>query len=353
MKVVLLAPTPPPIGGISGWTVRMMQSNLKNGWHVSVVDERVIGKRQVFGNKSRRNLFLEIVRCHRIWKGLKKELKDPNAKVVHSCIPSNTLSMLREYVCASITKRRKRKFIIHFRCTVPNTTKGRLGRFILKKLCNKSDLIISLNRQTTSYLSTLTKTPIRLIPNFVSADELESSNDIRDHITRAVYVGGVIESKGAHDIVRLAKRLPHIEFRMIGRADDSVERLIEEESVKNVRLLGVMDKQDVREELKAADVFLFLSFYIGEGFSNSLAEAMAAGLPCIVTDWAANADMIGDTGGEVISVGDVDSAFDAMCKMDNSDLRLSQSVTNIKKVEREYVDSVILDEYVNAYESVL
>ena len=80
---------------------------------------------------------------------------------------------------------------------------------------------------------------------------------------------------------------------------------------------------------------------------------MAAGLPCIVTDWAANADMIGDTGGEVISVGDVDSAFDAMCKMDNSDLRLSQSVTNIKKVEREYVDSVILDEYVNAYESVL
>ena len=52
MKVVLLAPTPPPAGGIAGWTVRMMSAKLKNNWQVVVVDEKVTGDRQVFGDKS-------------------------------------------------------------------------------------------------------------------------------------------------------------------------------------------------------------------------------------------------------------------------------------------------------------
>lgn len=38
-KVVLLAPTPPPIGGIAAWTVRMMNATLPDDWKVEVVDE--------------------------------------------------------------------------------------------------------------------------------------------------------------------------------------------------------------------------------------------------------------------------------------------------------------------------
>ena len=132
MKVILLAPTPPPAGGIAGWTERMLHAELKDGWEVLVVDEKVSGGRQVFGKEGRKNLWDEAKRCFRIWHDLRMKLRDPDVKVVHSCIPSMTPSMLRELVCASITHARGRKFIIHFRCTVPNTTKGRLGRLVLK-----------------------------------------------------------------------------------------------------------------------------------------------------------------------------------------------------------------------------
>lgn len=47
-KVVLLAPTPPPAGGIAGWTMRMLEANLKNGWKVEVVDEKLIGNTGIF-----------------------------------------------------------------------------------------------------------------------------------------------------------------------------------------------------------------------------------------------------------------------------------------------------------------
>ena len=148
MKVVLLAPTPPPAGGIAGWTVRMMNSTLKNGWGVEVVDEKLGEGRELFGGKKKKNLLIEAKRCFKIWKELKEKLRDSEAAVVHSCIPSYTLSMLREYVCACITKNRKRKFIVHFRCTVPNSVKGRVSRFVFKKICDKSDKIFLLNQET-------------------------------------------------------------------------------------------------------------------------------------------------------------------------------------------------------------
>ena len=46
-KVVLLAPTPPPIGGIASWTNRMLMSKLPDGWQIGVVDEKIIGERTI------------------------------------------------------------------------------------------------------------------------------------------------------------------------------------------------------------------------------------------------------------------------------------------------------------------
>ena len=351
-KVILLAPTPPPAGGIAGWTVRMMNAQLKNGWGVVIVDEKVSGERQVFGDKSKKNIFSEIKRCFRIWKDLVKALDDPEVLVVHSCIPSLTLSMLREYVCACITKLRKRKFIIHYRCTVPNSTKGRIGRFVLKLLCNKSDLIMTLNTQTNEYLEKITKTRMELIPNFISQSEIVETREIREEVKTVLYVGGVVEDKGAYDVLELARRFPNIEFRLVGKAETAIEAFARQSSINNAIFTGPKDSVGVKEELKNADVFLFMTYFYGEGFSNALAEAMASGLPCIVTDWAANKDMVGTDGGVVVNVKDVDAAQKALEEMMSADIRRAQSVANISKVKSKYVDSVVLNQYVDVYELV-
>lgn len=352
-KVVLLAPTPPPAGGIAGWTVRMMNATLKNDWQIVLVDEKVSAGRQVFGNRSKRNLFTEIKRCFRIWGDLKKALKDPEAKVVHSCIPSMTLSMMREYVCACIAKRRKRKFIIHFRCTVPNTTSGRMGRFLLKRLCNKSDLVMTLNAQTDAFLEKLTKTPLARIPNFIGKEELLEDRVIRDRIKTVLYVGGVVETKGAFDVLEVAKQFPDIRFRLVGKASSEVEEYAKEHRIENAVFTGPVDRDGVKKELAEADVFLFLSYFRGEGFSNALAEAMASGLPCIVTDWAANRDMIGSDGGAVVAIRDPKAACNALREMMSPEVRRAQSLTNLRKAREEYIDSVVIDRYVDCYENLL
>ena len=79
---------------------------------------------------------------------------------------------------------------------------------------------------------------------------------------------------------------------------------------------------------------------------------MAAGLPCIVTDWAANRDMVGEEGGIVIDVNDVDGAFDALNSINSRETREKMSQANIRKVREKYLDQIVLDQYVEAYEQI-
>ena len=65
-KIVMLAPTPPPMGGMATWTLRVLAGKLKNNWESVLVEERIIGKRDMFGNQTKRELRMEIKRCFRI-----------------------------------------------------------------------------------------------------------------------------------------------------------------------------------------------------------------------------------------------------------------------------------------------
>lgn len=353
MKVILLAPTPPPAGGIAGWTNRMLQASLGAGWQVRVVDEKASGGRKTFGKDGSRSFWIEMKRSFRIWKDLREALKDPDAQVVHSCIPSVTFAMMREYVCACMTKWRGRKFIIHFRCTVPVTVQGRLGVFVLKRLCRKSDMVFSLNRQSTEYLSSITATPIRTIPNFISSTEMIDSHWVREDIKTVLYVGGIVGTKGVGECLEMAKAFPGIMFRFVGQGNDSFRMHAEELHLSNVVFTGMKDHAGVMEEMRQADVFVFLSYFRGEGFSNALCEAMAVGLPCIVSDWAANADMIGEEGGVVVPVRDAAAAISALAAMESPDIRSRMSLRNRDKVRTCYLESQVIPQYVVAYNDLI
>jgi len=121
----------------------------------------------------------------------------------------------------------------------------------------------------------------------------------------------------------------------------------------NVILLGEQPKDIVQSELKDSDVFLFLSRFSGEGFSNALAEAMAFSLPCIVSDWAANADMVENKGGIVLSNYSIKEAINAIETLESEKTRRKCSAWNYKKILNSYTDTIVTDMYVNAYEEIL
>ena len=81
---------------------------------------------------------------------------------------------------------------------------------------------------------------------------------------------------------------------------------------------------------------------------------MAAGLPCIVTDWAANADQIIDgKGGLVVDIGDIEKAILSFSKMKDKSFRQNCSNYNVNKVLNEYSSEKILKQYVECYNKLL
>lgn len=58
-----------------------------------------------------------------------------------------------------------------------------------------------------------------------------------------------------------------------------------EHFVRNVKILGNLSKTELRKIQSAADLFVSFSLYHDEDFGMSPAEAMACGMPALLTDW--------------------------------------------------------------------
>jgi len=99
----------------------------------------------------------------------------------------------------------------------------------------------------------------------------------------------------------VVKQRPGIHFVLVGQGvDESNQELNAEMRSHNISLnLHLLGKRhDIRNIMPALDV-LVLSSAFGEGFPNVLGEAMAAEVPCIVTDVGDAAQIVGNTGSVV------------------------------------------------------
>lgn len=99
----------------------------------------------------------------------------------------------------------------------------------------------------------------------------------------------------------------------------------------NVQFLGF--RRDLSELLKASDLFVMPSFR--EGLSRSIMEAMASGLPCIVSNIRGNVDLIdNEAGGFTCNPNDVEAFTEAINKI-VSDTKMQDKCReyNLKKID--------------------
>lgn len=126
-----------------------------------------------------------------------------------------------------------------------------------------------------------------------------------------------------------------------------LKQLATEKNVeKQVHFLGF--RNDIKDLLGAADVFLFSS--LQEGLPRSLMEAMALGLPCVVSEIRGNTDLIenGEGGFRCCANNSIEFADKIKRIISDVSLKEKMSEVNIRRI-KEYDVSTVVNEMKEIY----
>jgi glycosyltransferase involved in cell wall biosynthesis len=144
----------------------------------------------------------------------------------------------------------------------------------------------------------------------VSDHWLESPYHVRPVARILVFVGRLEANKGIAELLAIFKSLasaaPGLQLRVLG--DGPLRQHFQDEIVRagladRVMFLGAAPAEQVRRELRNADVFVFPSRY--ESFGIAVLEAQAVGVPVVCSDIPALREAAGPAG-LLLPIGDTD-----------------------------------------------
>ncbi|MDJ0304954.1 glycosyltransferase family 4 protein [Dehalobacter sp.] len=345
-KVVLfISPLPPPAGGIATWTRRLVEMGLPDDYRIRVVNTRK-DENQVLG---------ELRRSLRIFLDLYHTLKNHEVDVIHLNTAVAGGGIAREAICLLIAKLFKKKVVLHCRCDVKEHIASM--RFLWKpfasRLFKNVDSIINLNKASHIFIRSTYHRESEFVPNFIDNgfyDGLQLIENVSPIVKNILFVGMIIQWKGAGVVIEAARRLPDLTFHLVGRDVDVLSKI--ELIPSNITLHGELPYAEVKRMMTEADLFLFPSFR--EGFPNAVMEAMAVGLPIVATDAGAIPDMIGQEGGIIVKQGDVEEVVAAIQMLvHDSNKRQQMSNYNKMKVRNDYMYDAVTRKYTAIYNKTL
>lgn len=177
-----------------------------------------------------------------------------------------------------------------------------------------------------------------------------------------VYIGGLTHNKRIIEVVKaigiLKKNYPdEFQFLIVGpdRSSGAVEKEIES-LTQSLSLEGTIIRiqQTVTPEkyLQISDAFILVSRY--EGMSNALLEAMACGLPAVVTNISGSQDLIENSFNGIYTTGTIN---DIGNKLEYSILNPNQLAIfgsrSRRKIINNFTNKCILNEYISLFKHAI
>jgi glycosyltransferase involved in cell wall biosynthesis len=150
----------------------------------------------------------------------------------------------------------------------------------------------------------------------ISKEEARKKCDVKGFVI--ISAGRLVPWKGFKQLIEviaeLVYKIPDLLLLIAGDGPErkNLEQVVEELNLRNrVIFLGILQRKQLFEYIKASDIFVLNSRY--EGFSHQLLEVMGLGVPIVTTDAGGNSEIIeNQKNGILIDRGDNEKLKDSI-----------------------------------------
>lgn len=189
----------------------------------------------------------------------------------------------------------------------------------------------------------------------IDKNKIRCELNLKENDIVCISAGDLVRRKNYEVAIRaialLKKKNIHYLICGIGSEKEKMENLVKKLNIeKQIHFLGL--RTDVKQLLLLSDIFLFTS--LQEGLPRSLMEAMACGLPCVVSKIRGNTELIKHGEGGYLCGAIEKEEFAKALKIlsDNAELREKMGRVNKKNIKA-YDVSVVEKEIEEIYREIL
>lgn len=213
----------------------------------------------------------------------------------------------------------------------------------------KATAVVAVSKETANQLAEMIPQGlVEVIPNPVFCYDHEDVSALGSETRTLVSMGRLVSIKNFDLLIKaFAKCLVlYPEWRLLimgeGPQRKKLESLIKDlDLVENIQLLGAV--KEPAKILAKSDIFSLCSSF--EGFSNSLVEAMACGLPVVCTREAGGEIVKNGEQGYLVSEGHLDELTDALIYLMNNQTVREQMGRSAQQSAKTYFLPDVLNQW--------
>jgi glycosyltransferase involved in cell wall biosynthesis len=349
-KILLVGPFPPAVGGVTTSLHNILYSDLSKQYQYTCFSNSRPPKRSSLGSHGYKDFFqgglarmisgIFITLHHILIFPLRLRTLHPDIVQIHTSdyfvFWENTFYLLwAKLLGKRVILRMGGVFDKFYRNSNP------LARLLIRRILRLPDVLIVQSDYWKSFILSLTKPRrIRVVNNFLDISQFPSPAAKNPDTRKVLFICGTESLRKGLDVVLESIRylshdgIGNSKFIFVASNEQIRKRVRELQVHPYVEFRDILSKQEMIREYGEANLFVLPSF--GEGFPNSLLEAMASGLPVVATRVGAVPEVVEhNINGILIEPGDPGALTRAIKKILN-DPELGETLgrNNLEKVKK-------------------
>ena len=366
LKVLLVSPLPPPVGGIASWTPNIIKYYANNGSNIklTLLNSALKGK-TITSNSLVKRYYSGIYNFIWIIIAFRKLIRENEPNLIH-LVSSSSLALYKDYLLIGLARMHKIPVVMHWRFgRIPALAVHRNWEWkLLDIVIKRSSISIVIDSRSYDTLQNIGFTNIVNIPNPLGLDIEKKSKETNEKFSRRkqgrlIFVGHIVRSKGVYELVDACSQLPIVqELSLIGPSEENVKHDLEAIAGKRengswLNLIGALKMDKVLENMQDSPVLVLPSHT--EGFPNAVLEGMAMGCAVIATDVGAIPEMLNVHGkkpcGICVPPQNVEKLKEAIMELLHDPARMEQMGRNgVVRVLSTYTMEKIAGQYACVWE---